>query len=174
MLNVSESQHAREWQPEEIELLQALSLHLAIALQQATTHQKLQEELRERQQAEAYLRESEQRYATLAAAAPVGIFRTDVAGLCTYINDRYFQIAGIAPTAALGKGWQQALHPEDRDWVIAEWDRFIEDGNKGLGEEETREENHSLDSSESNNSLSSPSPSSPPIPLILPISPLFP
>ncbi|WP_083811331.1 PAS domain S-box protein, partial [Kamptonema sp. PCC 6506] len=169
LLNASESQHPREWQPEEVKLLQALSLHLAIALQQATTHQKLQEELRERQQAEAYLRESEQRYATLAAAAPVGIFRTDVAGLCTYANDRYFHIAGIAPTAALGNGWQQALHPEDRDWVIAQWDRFIEDGNKGRGEE-TREENHSFDSSESNNSLSLPHPS--PIPPHPPPSPL--
>ncbi|MBU7584229.1 MAG: GAF domain-containing protein [Nostoc sp. TH1S01] len=47
LLNATESQHAREWQPEEIELLQALSVHLAIALQQATTHQKLQEELRD-------------------------------------------------------------------------------------------------------------------------------
>ncbi|WP_334311690.1 PAS domain S-box protein [Kamptonema animale] len=127
LLNASESQHAREWQPEEVELLQALSLHLAIALGQATTHQKLQEELTERQQAEARLRESEQRYATLAAAAPVGIFRTDDAGLCTYINDRCFEITGIAPETPIGMGWQQAVHPDDRDWVIAEWEQFIQD-----------------------------------------------
>ncbi|MEG4352272.1 PAS domain S-box protein [Microcoleus sp. LAD1_D3] len=127
LLNASESQHPREWQPEEIELVQALSVHLAIALGQATTHQKLQEELTERRQAEARLRESEQRYATLAAAAPVGIFRTDPAGLCTYINERYFQLTGLTPEAAIGNGWQQALHPDDHDWVIAEWEQFIQD-----------------------------------------------
>ncbi|MEG3898062.1 MULTISPECIES: PAS domain S-box protein [unclassified Microcoleus] len=129
LLIASESQHPREWLPEEVELLQALSVHLAIAIQQATTHQQLQEELRERQEAEARLRESEQRYATLAAAAPVGIFRTDAEGLFTYINDRFFQIAGIAPENAIEKGWQQALHPDDRDWVIAHWEQYIQDEN---------------------------------------------
>ncbi|MDZ7962160.1 MAG: GAF domain-containing protein [Aulosira sp. DedQUE10] len=64
-LNATESQHAREWQPEEVELLQALSVHLAIALHQATTHKKLQEQLIERQQASDRLQESEQRYITL-------------------------------------------------------------------------------------------------------------
>ncbi|MBD2301387.1 GAF domain-containing protein [Nostoc sp. FACHB-190] len=55
LLNATESQHPREWQPEEIELLQMLSVHLAIALQQATTHQKLQDELRDRQRIELTL-----------------------------------------------------------------------------------------------------------------------
>ena len=45
LLNATESQHARDWQPEEVNLLQALSVQLAIAIQQATTHQQLQEEL---------------------------------------------------------------------------------------------------------------------------------
>jgi PAS domain S-box-containing protein len=61
LLNATESQHARSWEPEEVELLQALSVQLAIALQQATIHQKLQEELSERRQAEIRLRESEQK-----------------------------------------------------------------------------------------------------------------
>ncbi|MEG4806573.1 PAS domain S-box protein [Microcoleus sp. F8-D3] len=126
LLNASESQHPREWLPEEVELLQALSVHLAIALQQATTHQKLQEELVKRQRIEATLLESEQRYASLAAAAPVGIFRTDAAGLCTYINDRGCEIAGSTPEAMIGKGWQQALHPDDRDRVTAERQQFIQ------------------------------------------------
>jgi len=121
LLNASESQHSRQWQPEEVELLQTLSVHLAIAIQQATTHQKLQEELIERQQIEARLRESEQRYMTLAAAAPVGIFRTDAKGNCIYANDRWCQIAGLTPEAAPGEGWRQGLHPEDRQAIATEW-----------------------------------------------------
>ena len=74
LLNATESQHAREWRTEEAELVQALSVQLAIALQQATTHQQLQVELSERRQAEVNLRDSEQRYASLAAAGSSGDF----------------------------------------------------------------------------------------------------
>jgi PAS domain S-box-containing protein len=126
LLNASESQHARDWQPEEVELIQALSVHLAIAIGQATIHQKLQNELVKRQRIEATLIESEQRYATLVTAAPVGIFRTDAEGLCTYVNDRYFQISGLPPGATIGQAWQQGLHPDDRDWVLAQWQQFIQ------------------------------------------------
>jgi PAS domain S-box-containing protein len=119
-LNASEIQYAREWQPEEIELLQALSVQLAIAIQQATIHQKLQEQLIERQQTEARLRESEQRYITLTAAAPVGIFRTDAEGNSIYSNQRCCEMLGLFPEATSGNGWQQAIHPDDRAHVIAE------------------------------------------------------
>ncbi|ASC73740.1 multi-sensor signal transduction histidine kinase [Halomicronema hongdechloris C2206] len=121
LLHVSESQHPRDWQPEEVELLQALSVQLGIALQQATIHQQLQAELNERQQTEARLRASEQRYITLAAAVPVGIYRTDAAGNCLYVNDRLGQITGLAPEATMGQGWRQGLHPDDRDRVVTEW-----------------------------------------------------
>ena len=120
-LNVSESQSPREWQPEEVELLYALSVQLAIALQQATTYQKLQEQLVERQQAEARLRESEQRYVTLTAAAPVGIFRTDAAGNCIYVNDRWCQIAGLTVAQAIGFGWVNVIYPGDRELVSTAW-----------------------------------------------------
>jgi GAF domain-containing protein len=46
-LNVTQSHHLPQWQESEIELLQLLTIQLVIALQQATTHQKLQQELRE-------------------------------------------------------------------------------------------------------------------------------
>ena len=55
LLNVTESQHPRHWLPEEIELLRALSIQLAIAIAQATTHEELQQELSKRQQAEIVL-----------------------------------------------------------------------------------------------------------------------
>ncbi len=78
-------------------------------------------DISDRKQAETRLRESEQRCATLAAAAPVGIFRTDAAGNCSYVNDRWFQITGLTLEASAGEGWQQALHPDDHSGVVAEW-----------------------------------------------------
>ncbi|HLO48946.1 MAG TPA: CBS domain-containing protein, partial [Kamptonema sp.] len=127
LLNASESQHPRDWLPEEVELLQALSLHLAIALQQATTYQKLQEELTARQRIENQLRESEERYVTLVEASPVGIFRTDAAGNCIYVNDRWCQISGLNPKTAAGTGWRQGLHPEDREAIANEWQQSAQE-----------------------------------------------
>jgi diguanylate cyclase (GGDEF)-like protein/PAS domain S-box-containing protein len=74
-----------------------------------------------RREAEAALRESEQRFQLLAMQAPVGIFHSDAAGLYTFVNERYCELTGISPAAALGDGWQQIVHPEDLERVVSEW-----------------------------------------------------
>lgn len=121
LLKVVETQAPRKWQAEEISLLQQLSTQLAIAIQQATAYTNLQTELAERQQTEAHLRQSEQRYASLAAAAPVGIFHTDAQGNCLYVNERWCKIAGLTAQEAAATGCFQGIHPDDREKVAAEW-----------------------------------------------------
>lgn len=74
-----------------------------------------------RKQAEAALQESEQRYHALAKAAPVGIFRTDMEGHCVYVNECWQGMAGMGQAQALGEGWADALHADDRQRVFAEW-----------------------------------------------------
>lgn len=104
------------------------ALDLPSPAQLESINRQLQQEIAERKQAETCLRESEQRYVALLAAAPVGIFRTDAAGLCTYVNDRYSQITGITPDTAIGQGWQQGIHPDDRGPITTEWQQsFKED-----------------------------------------------
>ncbi|HEY9647598.1 MAG TPA: PAS domain S-box protein, partial [Chroococcidiopsis sp.] len=110
-----------------IELVRQLTIQLAIAIQQSTTYQKATIELEERKRTEARLRESERRYSTLAAVAPVGIFRTDADGNCLYVNERWCELTGLNPEEALGMGWSQALHPDNRDAVFAEWYRAAQD-----------------------------------------------
>jgi PAS domain S-box-containing protein len=78
-------------------------------------------ETTERQVAALEIAASEYRYASLAAAVPVGIFRTDVTGNCIYVNDRWSQIAGLSPEAAMGLGWINGLHPADRELIQTEW-----------------------------------------------------
>ncbi|MGA8259928.1 MAG: PAS domain S-box protein [Arenicellales bacterium] len=75
--------------------------------------------------AQALLGESELRFRILEAASPVGIFHTDAAGRCLYVNERWAQMAGMAPAAALEKGWEAAVHPDDREQVTAERDRCL-------------------------------------------------
>ncbi|MFD1623796.1 PAS domain S-box protein [Azospirillum griseum] len=67
------------------------------------------------------LRVSEARYQTLAESAPVGIFQTDADGGLLYANARLASIAGLPPERLLGDGWFDAIHPQDRAQVAAEW-----------------------------------------------------
>ncbi len=78
-------------------------------------------DINEAKQREEALRLSEHQYSTLAKASPVGLFRTDAAGHCLYVNERWCMIAGIAPEEALGEGWGKAIHPDDRERVFAAW-----------------------------------------------------
>ncbi|XGW00529.1 MAG: PAS domain S-box protein [Leptolyngbya sp. BL-A-14] len=74
-----------------------------------------------RKQVENALRDSERRYATLASAAPVAIFRFDVPLNCIYVNDRWSEMTGRPKESALGRGWVEALHPDDRDHLLAQY-----------------------------------------------------
>ncbi|MFQ5477922.1 MAG: ATP-binding protein [Candidatus Binatia bacterium] len=67
-------------------------------------------------------------YQTIAKTAPVGIFRTDDHGRCVYVNERWCEITGLAPEAAMGDGWQDGLCVEDRDIVVSQWTDAVRDG----------------------------------------------
>ncbi|GGA07877.1 response regulator [Okeania sp. KiyG1] len=122
---------AYAWEKDGIDLLQRLSIHIAIAIQQGKAYEQIKVELEERRRAESALNNIETRYSTLAATVPVGIFRTDLTGNCIYVNDRWSQIAGISVEAATGTGWQQALHPDDRVMVATVWEQFLQGKHSG-------------------------------------------
>ncbi|MFV7235997.1 PAS domain S-box protein [Flavobacterium sp. ZB4R12] len=75
-----------------------------------------------RKKAEEAVFESEQRYLTLTEVSPVGIFRTDVAGLTTYVNPRWCQISGLSYQEALGNGWLSAVHNDDEKLLFNGWE----------------------------------------------------
>jgi PAS domain S-box-containing protein len=70
----------------------------------------------ERVQAEESLRESEARFRNLADHAPVMVWVTEPDGACTYLSRSWYEFTGQAPAAALGFGWLDAVHPDDRSW----------------------------------------------------------
>ncbi|MDJ1173642.1 PAS domain S-box protein [Roseofilum capinflatum] len=125
-LNVSESGQPRLWKPSEVKLLQGLGVHLEIALQQATTHENLQQQLKEKEEAQHRLRQSEKRYASLAEALPVAIFRMDRAGQCIYVNRQWSALTGVPPEEALGDKWIDTIYPEDRPRLLKAWTQAVE------------------------------------------------
>ena len=65
--------------------------------------------------------EKENRYRQLLSLAPVGIFETDAAGKCVYVNLKWSELTGLSNDLARGDGWAAALHPDDRDRVFRAW-----------------------------------------------------
>ena len=78
---------------------------------------------------ELSLKASERRYASLAAAAPVAIFRFDTPLNCVYVNERWSEMSGRPMESALGRGWMEGLHPEDSEQRIAEWTEYYAHSN---------------------------------------------
>lgn len=66
-------------------------------------------------------------YCTLAALLPVGLFHADSKGNYLWVNDHWCEFAGIASAAAQGEGWTQVLHPDDRNRVLTEWERAVQE-----------------------------------------------
>lgn len=80
---------------------------------------------RREQQTESLLRESEGRYQTLATISPVGIFRTDANGATTYVNQKWCEMSGLSYNDALGNGWLNAVHVDDREKLSERWQETI-------------------------------------------------
>ncbi len=78
-------------------------------------------EVTERKQVEEALRQSEAEFRSLSERSPMGIFRTDVQGKCTYTNPQYQNICDCTFEESLGDGWVNLLHPEDKALCLAQW-----------------------------------------------------
>lgn len=62
---------------------------------------------------------------TLTHVAPVGIFRADSRGRCTFVNVRWSELTGYSAQAACGADWDLAIFPEDIPLLRAEWRRCL-------------------------------------------------
>ncbi|MBD3561484.1 PAS domain S-box protein, partial [Planktothrix sp. FACHB-1355] len=103
-----------------------------VAVHQDITEAKHLEEVRK--QTEEALRESEAKFRSLSESSPVGIFMTDMQGQCIYTNPRYQAIFGCTFDEALGEGWVQFIHPEDREEVTARWLKAVSQKQEFSGE----------------------------------------
>src|SRR5215207_173673 len=69
-----------------------------------------------------------QRYRALIDALPVGLYLTDPDGSCVLVNERWRELSGLSAAEAAGHGWASAIHPADRERVVARWRSALEMG----------------------------------------------
>ncbi len=87
-----------------------------------------------RRQMEATLASKEQLYRTLVEKIPEVIWFGDASGQVTFLNPAWYAMTGRTPEASLGTEWAEALHPEDRSQVVAQWERAYKYGESLRGE----------------------------------------
>jgi PAS domain S-box-containing protein len=71
--------------------------------------------LRQRKRSEAALRESEERFRNMADTAPIMIWVSGPDKPCTFFNQGWLSFTGSTLDQAIGNGWTEKVHPDDRD-----------------------------------------------------------
>ena len=74
------------------------------------------------------LKTSEERFRLLSASSPVGVFQADEEGNCVYVNERWETTSGLTFEKSEGRGWMQALHPDESDTVLKDLSRGMSGG----------------------------------------------
>ncbi len=65
---------------------------------------------------------------------PVIALEADATGACTFVNEAWCRVTGLGSAEARGDGWLRAVHFEDRDRVIREWQEAIAAGRSYSGD----------------------------------------
>jgi len=71
------------------------------------------------------LRESEERFRSLAERMPHLVWESDAQGNATYHSRRWFDYTGASSEESLGDRWLSHFHPDDRNFVLSEWHKAI-------------------------------------------------
>ncbi|MBV9506875.1 MAG: PAS domain S-box protein [Acidobacteriia bacterium] len=75
-------------------------------------------DISERKATESALRESENRFRTMANAAPVLLWVADAGGNVTFVNRQWTEFTGRPAEEALGSRWSRNVHPEDVPRIV--------------------------------------------------------
>lgn len=88
----------------------------------------LNRDISARKNAEAARINADLRYRALIDLSPQVVFTAQPDGMLTYINSAAAQFMGMSDAAALGESWIAAIHPDDRERVLARWLDSVQSG----------------------------------------------
>jgi PAS domain S-box-containing protein len=91
-------------------------------------------DITERKKSEEALKKTQQLFQILAQASPVGIFRTKSDGSTTYVNPKWLELSGLTNDEAIGFGWLEAIHPDDREQLDLRWKSDVQSQKSSVAE----------------------------------------
>ncbi|MCD8739118.1 PAS domain-containing protein [Mucilaginibacter roseus] len=104
----------RQWLDDEVELLQELTARIWAAVEKARSDKALLQ--------------YEQRMLSIANLDPDLLWDSDPDGSTNWYNDRWLEYTGQRFEEAIGWGWVNAIHPDDRDGSAQRYARAVEAG----------------------------------------------
>lgn len=74
------------------------------------------------------IRESEERFRTLADAIPQIVWSASPDGEIDFFNHRWFEYTGLTLEQSRSDGWRLLIHPDDLKSYVTEWSKALETG----------------------------------------------
>lgn len=90
-------------------------------------------DITERKNAESALQKSEAWFRAMTESSPIGIFFINPEGLVVYCNAADMRMTGLSWDETMGLKWLKAIHPDDLERVMADWQMAMETGNNYQG-----------------------------------------
>ncbi len=100
-------------------------LHETIEKEVADHLEALHQENIKFKQSQALLQRSEAKFRTLGDSAPDCVFLADSLGQWVYCNAPWMKMSGLRCADSLGSHWIRALHPEDKDKILEQWNQAL-------------------------------------------------
>jgi len=85
-------------------------------------------EITERKRSEEALQKSERNLAAIINTIPTTAWTTRPDGYCDFLNQGWLDYTGMTEEQAQGRGWAEAIHPDDRKELVEDWQSCLASG----------------------------------------------
>jgi PAS domain S-box-containing protein len=92
----------------------------------ASVEQQVADRTQALSKAMAELKISEKQFRLITDLSPVHLFRAGPDGDATFLSPGFLSMTGLRREQAMGFGWIEAVHPEDRDRLMEGWQQALQ------------------------------------------------
>ena len=110
-----------EFTQDDIKILTELVNRIALHIENGKLYQYSNKELERRKRAEQALTE-------MMEALPLLAWTNNDEGEVDFFNKSWYEYTGLSPEDSYGYGWSRAIHPEQGESSVAEWNEFVKSG----------------------------------------------
>lgn len=105
------------------------NIHACLDRRFADTHAQMEKLTAYTEEVLAEALGARERIRQLYRSLDVPIIETNAQGWVTYVNPAWSKLTGLSPEEAMGEGWGEVLHPDDRDRVFETWGEAVHTSN---------------------------------------------